>query len=467
MDEAHIANLIARSQFGFTISMHIVLAALSIGLANYLMVLEGLWIWRKRQTYIDLYNYWLKIFALTVAVGVVSGVLMEYQFGTNWSAFATKTGAVVGPMMMYEVVVAFFLESGFIGVMLYGMSKVGKRLHFAATACVALGSLFSAFWILSANSWMQTPAGYSIGKDGRFVPINWWAIVFNPSFPYRFAHMTLAAFLATAFLVGGVGAWHLLRNHRNPHARLMLSMALWMATFVAPLQLLVGDQHGENTLAYQQQKVAAIEGAWDPRRPGSGQPLVLFAVPDMKERTNHLELAIPRAASLYLRHNLTGTISSLKEFPPADIPPAPIIFFAFRVMVGLGLLMIAVGIASVVLRRRRSLYDARWLLHTMVALSPAGFVAMLAGWVVTEVGRQPYTVYGLLRTINGSSPIPLRAVAWSAASIVAVYAVVFGIGFVYLLRIVAKPPHAKESGPHPTLASEMSGGRRSSDSGRP
>lgn len=466
MDETYIANLVARSQFGFTIGMHVVLATFSIGLANYLMVLEALWLWKKEQAFIDLFNYWLKIFALTFAVGVVSGVVMEYQFGTNWSAFATKTGAIIGPLMMYEVVVAFFLESGFIGVMLFGMKRVGKRLHFLATVCVALGSLFSAFWILSANSWMQTPAGYELAENGRFVPVDWWAIIFNPSFPYRLAHMTLAAFLAAAFLVGGVGAWHLLRDRTNAPARIMFSMALWMATLVAPLQLIVGDQHGENTLEYQPQKLAAMEGAWDPRAPGSGQPMVLFAIPDVAHQTNHLEVAVPRVASLYLRQNLTGTIRSLKEFAPQDLPPVPIVFFAFRVMVGLGLLMIAIGLASFVLRWRHAVYDARWLQYTMIAMSPAGFVAMLAGWTVTEVGRQPYTVFGILRTIDSASPVALPAVTWSAGCIGATYVIAFGIGFFYLLRLVAKPPRVKEPGPHPTLAVRISDDLRSSDGGR-
>jgi cytochrome d ubiquinol oxidase subunit I len=466
VNEAQLANLIARGQFGFTIGLHIILAAFSIGLANYLMVLEALWLWKKQQAFIDLFNYWLKIFALTFAVGVVSGVVMEYQFGTNWGAFATKTGAIIGPMMMYEVVAAFFLESGFIGVMLFGLNKVSERLHFVATVCVALGSLFSAFWILSANSWMQTPAGYRLAQNGRFVPADWWAIVFNPSFPYRFAHMTLAAFLATAFLVGGIGAWHLLRDRTNVFARLMYSMALWMATLVAPLQLIVGHQHGENTLEHQPQKLAAIEAAWEPRAPGSGQPMVLFAVPDMEEQTNHFEVAVPGVASLYLRHNLTGTIRSLKEFAPHDIPPVPVVFFAFRVMAGLGLLMIAVGIAGVVLRWRRVLYDARWLQYLTIAMSPAGFVAMLAGWTVTEVGRQPYTVFGLLRTIDSASPVALPAVAWSAACIVAAYTIAFGIGFFYLLRLMATPPREQEPGPHPTLAGRLSGNLRSSDGGR-
>jgi cytochrome d ubiquinol oxidase subunit I len=456
LDENQIAILIARNQFGFTISLHIVVAAFSIGLANFLMVLEGLWLWKKRQTFIDIYNYWLKIFTLTFVVGAVSGIVMEYQFGTNWSAFSTKAGAVIGPMMMYEVVVAFFLESGFIGVMLFGMKKVGKWLHFAATTCVAGGSLLSAFWILSANSWMQTPAGYRVAADGRFVPVDWWAIIFNPSFPYRFAHMTLAAFLGTAFVVGGVGAWHVRRDHANAHARMMFSMALWMAAIVAPAQLVVGDQHGENTLEHQPQKLAAMEGDWQPHPSGAGVPMVLFAIPDVQAHTNRFEVAIPRLASLYLHHNLTGTIRSLDEFPPQDIPPVPIVFFAFRVMVGLGLLMIAVGVASIVLRWRGALYDARWLQYVMIAMSPAGFVAMLAGWTVTEVGRQPYTVFGQLRTADSMSPVALPAVSWSAGCVLATYVVAFGIGLASLLRILAKPPKAREAGPYPALVLRLS-----------
>ena len=447
---------LARSQFGFTIGLHIVLAAFSIGLANYLMVLEALWLWTARQVYIDIYNYWLKPFALTFAVGAVSGIVMEYQFGTNWGAFAVRTGPVIGPMMMYEIVVAFFLESGFLGVMLFGMKKVGRKWHFGATVLVAIGSILSAFWILSANSWMHTPAGYEMGADGRFLPVDWWAIVFNPSFPYRLVHMTLAAFLSTAFLVGGVAAWHLLRDRHAHGARAMLSMSLWMALFAAPLQLLAGDKHGENTLEHQPQKVAAMEGDWDARAPGSGEPMVLFAVPDMRERRNHYEVSIPRVASLYLRHDLSGTIRGLKEFPPSDIPPVPTVFFAFRAMVGLGLLMIAAGIAGLVLRWKRRLYDATWLHRAMVAMSPAGFVAMLAGWTVTEVGRQPWTVYGALRTSQSISPqIGWQTVAWSLAATVALYVVMFGVGLYYLVRLLARPPEEGEQGPHPSLVQHI------------
>ncbi|TLX56632.1 cytochrome ubiquinol oxidase subunit I [Stutzerimonas nosocomialis] len=453
MDVDDPALLAARIQFGLTISFHIVLAAFSIGLANFLMVLEGLWLRTRDELYLDLYKFWLKIFALNVTVGVVSGIVMEFEFGTNWGRLATLAGAVIGPLMFYEVLVAFFLEAGFLGIMLFGMRKVGPKLHFFTTCMVALGSLFSAFWILSANSWMHTPAGFVIGPDGRFEAQDWLAIIFNPSFPYRFTHMTLAAFLATALMVAATGAWHLLRDRGNRGARVMFSMALWVIAVLAPLQILVGDLHGENTLEHQPQKVAAIEGAWDRPPPGQGEPMRLFAIPDMQARRNHFELAVPNVGSLYLRHNLSGTIRSLNEFPPEDIPPVPIVFFAFRIMVGLGLLMAGIGAASLVLRWRGRLYEARWLQRASVWMAPAGFVAMLCGWVVTEVGRQPFTVYGLLRTADSRSPVSLSFVTSSTLSILAVYLLVFGLGLAYLLRALRRPPEQGEREPEPGLRS--------------
>ncbi|EJL04753.1 cytochrome d ubiquinol oxidase, subunit I [Pseudomonas fluorescens Q2-87] len=440
MEPMDPALLLARYQFAFTISFHIVLAAFSIGLANYLMVLEGLWLWRKRHVYKDIYTFWLKIFALTVAVGTASGLVMEFQFGMHWSALSRRAGAVLGPLMFYEVMVAFFLEAGFIGVMLFGMNKVGPRLHFLSTCAVAVGSLFSAFWILSANSWMHTPAGFSIGGDGRFVPVDWLAIVFNPSFPYRMVHMSLAAFLGTAMLVGGAGAWHLLRNSAHTSARVMFSMALWMAALVGPLQIVAGDLHGENTRDHQPQKLAAMEGSWRRPEAGQGEPLRLFAVPDQVNRKNQFELAIPHLGSLYLRHDWTGTIKSLEEFAPQDIPPVAVVFYAFRAMVGIGLLIVALGIASLVLRWRGRLYECRWLLRCSVIMAPAGFVAMICGWIVTEVGRQPFTVYGLMRTVDSHSGQPLSFVAGSTLAIMVVYLMVFSLGLFYLLRAIARLP---------------------------
>lgn len=448
------ALMAARSQFAITISFHIVLAALTIGLANFLMVLEGLWLWRGRQIYLDVYLYWLKVFALNVAVGTASGLILEYQFGLNWSRLSTQAGDILGPLMFYEVLAAFFLEAGFLGIMLFGLKKVGPRLHFFATCAVAVGSLISAFWILSANSWMQTPAGYAIGADGRFIAENWWAIIFNPSFHYRLAHMTLAAFLGTATLVAGTSAWQLLRSPQNPRTRLQFSMALWLIVVLAPVQILVGDLHGQHSLKFQPQKIAAIEGSWTRPPQGAGEPLRLFAIPDMVERRNHWEVAIPRVASLYLRHDLSGTIAALDEFPAENIPPVPIVFFAFRFMVGLGLLMVAQGLTSLVLRWRQRLYEARWMLRGCALMAPAGFLAMLCGWVVTEVGRQPFTVYGLLRTADSLSSVSREQVIGSTWTILMFYLLIFGIGLWVLLRILREPPHKDEAGPQPTLADE-------------
>jgi cytochrome d ubiquinol oxidase subunit I len=447
MDAFESALIAARAQFAITISFHIVLAALTIGLANFLMVLEGLWLWHGRKIYLDVYLYWLKVFALNVAVGTASGLILEYQFGLNWSRLSTQAGDILGPLMFYEVLAAFFLEAGFLGIMLFGLKKVGPRLHFFATCAVALGSLISAFWILSANSWMQTPAGYAVATDGRFMAEDWWAIIFNPSFPYRLAHMTLAAFLGTATLVAGISAWQLLRQPQNPRARLQFSMALWMIVVLSPLQIVVGDLHGQHSLKVQPLKVAAIEGTWTRPPDGAGEPLRLFAIPDMAERRNHWEVAIPRIGSLYLRHDLTGTIPALDEFPPENLPPVPIVFFAFRFMVGLGL-------TSLVLRWRHRVYIARWMLRGSVLMAPAGFLAMLCGWVVTEVGRQPFTVYGLLRTADSLSSVSRQQVIGSTWTILVFYLVTFGIGLWVLLRITSEPPGKDEAGPQPTLAEE-------------
>ncbi|RKS27441.1 cytochrome bd-I ubiquinol oxidase subunit 1 apoprotein [Pseudomonas sp. WPR_5_2] len=454
MDAVDSVLMVARAQFAITISFHIVLAALTVGLANFLLVLEGLWLWRGSKIYLDVYRYWLKVFALNVVVGTASGLILEYQFGLNWSRLSTQAGDILGPLMFYEVLAAFFLEAGFLGIMLFGMKKVGPRLHFFATCAVAIGSLISAFWILSANSWMQTPAGYTVGADGRFIAENWWAIIFNPSFPFRLAHMTLAAFLGTATLVAGVTAWQLMHQPQNPRARLQFSMALWMIAVLTPLQIVVGDLHGQHSLKVQPQKVAAIEGSWTRPPEGAGEPLRLFAIPDMAEHRNHWEVAIPRIGSLYLRHDLSGTIAALDEFPAEDIPPVPAVFFAFRVMVGLGLLMLGQGLTSLVLRWRQRLYAARWMLHSCVLLTPAGLLAMLSGWVVTEVGRQPFTVYGLLRTTDSLSSVSRQQVMGSIWMILVFYLLIFGIGLWVLLRLLREPPHEDEPGPQPTLADE-------------
>jgi cytochrome d ubiquinol oxidase subunit I len=439
------AFYLARVQFALTVGFHIVFPAFSIGLATYLVTLEGMWLWTERQAYFDAYQYWIKIFAIVFGIGVVSGLVMAYEFGLNWSGFAYRVGPILGPPLTYETLTAFFLEAGFLGVMLFGMRRVGRGLHFGATCAVAFGTHISAFWILAANSWMQTPQGYKI-VDGRFFPDDWLAILFNPSMPFRFVHMLGAAYLSVALTVGAAGAWHVRRNRQNEIARLMLSMALWMVLFAAPAQIVAGDVQGDNTLRYQPQKVAAMEGDWKPPDPGAGEPLVLFAIPNMKTQSNSYTIQIPRVASWYLTHTWSGTIKALREFPQSDIPYVPVVFFAFRVMVALGMLMLAFGLLGGFLRWRGALYDTRWFLWVATLMGPAGFLALLAGWTVTETGRQPYTVYGQLRTTESISPVNAPGVAASLAGFAVIYAIVFGAAVIFLLRLIARPPEIGDPG---------------------
>ncbi|WP_194438933.1 cytochrome ubiquinol oxidase subunit I [Vibrio fluminensis] len=428
---------LARFQFAFTVSFHIIFPAFTIGLASFLAVLEGLWLKTNDAKYLQLYKYWLKIFAISFGMGVVSGIVLSYQFGTNWSVFADKTGPVLGPLMGYEVFTAFFLEAGFLGVMLFGMDRVGKKLHFAATCIVAFGTFLSAFWILSVNSWMQTPAGFGFNEAGQFIPLDWWAVVFNPSFPYRLVHMLLAAYLTTAFVVAAVGAYHLLKSPQNPLARTMFSMAMWMAAIVTPLQIVAGDMHGLNTLEHQPAKVAAMEGHYESHK---GAPLILFGIPNDETKTVDYKIEIPKLGSLILTHSLDGEVRGLDAFPDDQHPPVGIVFWSFRVMVAIGFGMLALGLTSLLLRKRKSLYHAHWFHRLCVLFGPAGFVAVLAGWITTEVGRQPYTVYGLLTTAQSASPIDAAAVSVSLTAFVVVYFIVFGAGFFYLLRLMRKSP---------------------------
>jgi cytochrome d ubiquinol oxidase subunit I len=432
MDEA---VLLARIQFAFTISFHILFPAFTIGLASYLAVLEALFLITKRPVFNALYRLWLKTFAVAFVMGVVSGIVLSYQIGTNWSRFSALTGNVLGPLMSYEVFTAFFLESGFLGIMLFGENRVSRGVHFLATLAVAAGTLISAFWIVAANSWMHTPAGYTIGADGTFFAADWWSIVFNPSFPYRFVHMVLAAYLATAFAVGATGAWHLLRKPDAEPARVMFSMALWMAALVTPLQIVAGDLHGLNTLEHQPAKIAALEGHFETQR---GAPLILFGFPDMDAERTRARVDLPKLGSLILTHDLDGEIKGLKEWKREDRPNATIVFWTFRLMVAIGVLMLAVGLVSLFLRWNRRLYDTRWFHAACVWLGPAGFVAVLAGWITTEVGRQPWVVYGLLRTADAASTVSASQVATSLTLFVVVYCAVFGAGAWFLIRLLKR-----------------------------
>ena len=444
MTELPLAIDLARWQFAFTVSFHIVFPAFSIGLASYLAVLEGLWLATGRAVYHDLFQYWLKIFAVAFGMGVVSGLVMSYQFGTNWSVFSDKTGPVLGPLMGYEVLSAFFLEAGFLGIMLFGMQRVGRGLHFLATLMVAFGTLFSAFWILSVNSWMQTPAGFGYNDVGQFIPLDWFEVIFNPSFPYRLVHMVLAAYLTTAFVVGGVGAWHLLRDRQNLGARTMFSMAMWMAAIVAPIQIVAGDIHGLNTLQHQPAKIAAMEGHFETQ---AGAPLILFGLPDMAAEETRYAVEIPKLGSFILTHDWNGTVRGLKEFAPQDRPNATVVFWSFRIMVAIGVAMMGLGLWTLWLRLRGRLFDSRTAHWAAIGLAPSGFVAVLAGWITTEVGRQPYTVYGLLRTAESASPLDAPAVAVSLAIFALVYFLVFGAGIVFLLQLMGKTPASGEAGP--------------------
>ncbi|HWI67815.1 MAG TPA: cytochrome ubiquinol oxidase subunit I, partial [Nitrospiraceae bacterium] len=335
------ALYLARIQFGFTISLHIIFPALTIGLASYLVVLEGSWLHTRNTVYRDLYRFWLKIFAIAFGMGVVSGIVMAYQFGTNWSEFSRFSGGITGPLLTYEVLTAFFLEAGFLGVMLFGLNRVGPGLHLMSTIMVAAGTLVSAFWILASNSWMHTPQGHEI-IDGRVVPVEWLKVIFNPSFPYRLVHMVTAAFLATALMVGAAAGWHLLRGRDNPPVRTMLSMAMWMVFCTAPIQAIIGDFHGLNTLKYQPAKIAAIEGHWE-TRPGEAVPLILIGWPDMEREETRYAVTVPKLGSLILTHTWDGHFPGLKEFARLDRPNSTVVFWTFRVMVGLGILMIALG----------------------------------------------------------------------------------------------------------------------------
>ncbi|KMV71885.1 cytochrome ubiquinol oxidase subunit I [Rosenbergiella epipactidis] len=434
LDAFHLARL----QFAFTVSFHILFPAITIGLASFLAVLEGLWLKTKNETYRDLYHFWIKAFAVNFGMGVVSGLVMAYEFGTNWSGFSQVAGSITGPLLTYEVLTAFFLEAGFLGVMLFGWNRVGPGLHFFATCMVALGTILSTFWILASNSWMQTPQGFSI-QNGVVIPESWMQIVFNPSFPFRLLHMSTAAFLATAFFVGASAAWHLLRGNKTPAIKKMLSMSLWMALIVSPIQAFLGDAHGLNTLEHQPAKIAAIEGHWE-NPPGEPTPLILFGVPDMQQEKTKYALEIPYLGSLILTHSLDKQVPALKTFPKEDRPNSTIVFWSFRVMAGLGMLMILLGVASLWMRYKKRLYDSRPFLWFTLLMGPSGLLAMLAGWFTTEIGRQPWVVYGVLRTRDAVSPHSALQMTFSLIAFIVVYASVFGIGYVYLIRLIKKGP---------------------------
>jgi len=431
------ALMLSRLQFAFTIAYHIIFPSFTIGLASYLAVLEGLWLSTRNDLFMRLYLFWVKIFAISFGMGVVSGVVISYEIGTNWSVYSAAASPVIGPLLAFEVLAAFFLEASFLGIMLFGWRKVGPRLHFAASLLVALGTLTSAFWIVSANSWMQHPTGYVRLADGSLRATDWLQVIFSPTFPVRLAHMVLAAYLTTALVVGAASAWRILKDPEEPESCLALKMAIGMFAIVAPLQLLAGDMSGKLALRYQPAKLAAIEAFWDTR---SRQPFHIAAWPDRTAAANRWELSVPALGSLITTGRADTVVTGLKAFAPRDRPPVFVVFWAFRVMVGLGLAMIGLGLWGGFNVWRGHLAQDRGFLWACVAMGPAGFVSVVAGWVVAEVGRQPYVIYGVLRTAEAASPVTRGEVSASLLAFMGVYAIVFSVGALYILRLMAVGP---------------------------
>ncbi len=437
--------LLARLQFAFTIIFHIIFPSFTIGLSAYIATLGALWLRTGQDRYQQLMRFWTKIFAVSFAMGVVSGIVLSYQFGTNWSRFSTFTGNVLGPLLGYEVLAAFFLEATFLGVLLFGFKRVPPWLYVLSAVVIAAGTATSAFWILSANSWMQTPTGYEL-KDGVAFPTDWLAIVFNPSFPYRFAHMLNAAYLTTGFVVLAVGARYVIGGKYVEEGRTMLRMAVGLMAILAPLQLVIGDQHGLNTLQHQPIKIAAMEAHWDGSKPGDFH---IFAWPDEQAGVNRFAISIPNGASLILTHRMHGLFAGLNSVPADQRPPVTLVFFSFRIMLGIGFFMIGTALFGAFLWWRGTLFETRWYLRVMAQCWWMGFVAVIAGWVVTESGRQPWIVYGILRTADAISPVPGSTIAGTLALFVVVYGIVFWFGIYYINRLIAygpRGPQAKETG---------------------
>ncbi|MEZ0471356.1 cytochrome ubiquinol oxidase subunit I [Luteimonas salinilitoris] len=447
------ALLLSRIQFGFVISFHVLFPAFTIGLSSWLAFLEWRWLRTRETVWRDLYFFWLRIFAVSFGMGVVSGIVMSFQFGTNWSVLSERAGNILGPLLSYEVLTAFFLEATFLGVMLFGWRKVPEKLHFLATCMVALGTLISTFWIISANSWLHTPAGYEMVGD-VFHPASWREVIFNPSFPYRLAHMVLAAFITTCFVIGGVGARYLRRGEHVEAGRRMLKLAAVFAAITVPAQILVGDLHGLKTSEYQPTKVAAMEAHWEQGPPGTGTPFVVFALPNAEAERNDYEFAIPRLGGLILTHSWDGEVQPLTAVPADERPPVTPVFFAFRIMVGIGLAMLALALWSVWKLRCGTLYASPRLLDGWRLMTLAGFVAVVAGWIVVEIGRQPYVIYGLLRTADAVSDIGAGSVVASLIAFVVAYAVVFGAGGGYIVKMVRTGPQ------HFVESSEAEGGEK-------
>ncbi|WP_444924177.1 cytochrome ubiquinol oxidase subunit I [Microbulbifer sp. DLAB2-AF] len=422
--------ILSRIQFAANISFHILFPTITIALAWIIVFFKLRYDQTDNPVWMRAYRFWVKVFALTFALGVVSGITMSFQFGTNWPGFMARVGNIAGPLLGYEVLTAFFLEATFLGIMLFGINRVPSKVHTFSAFVVAIGTTLSAFWIIALNSWMQTPSGFEL-RDGVAYPESWLAIIFNASFPYRLTHMLLASGLTAAFFVAGISAYRILKGDPKRAPRLALKTGLVLAAVFIPIQIFVGDLHGLNTFKYQPQKVAAMEGVWETER---GAPLLLFAIPDDEKKTNHFEIAIPKMASFILTHDLNGEIKGIEEFPN-DHPPVAPVFFAFRIMVGMGILMLAVAWGGCyLLWRRKELPN--WALKTLVGMTFAGWVATLAGWYVTEIGRQPWLVTGVLKTADAVTQIPPSHVGFSLTLYLLVYVILL-YAYIHTLKVMA------------------------------
>ncbi|AOE91933.1 cytochrome ubiquinol oxidase subunit I [Ralstonia nicotianae] len=463
------ALLLSRVQFAWVVALHILLPAFTVGLSCFVATLEVRWWITNDDVFRRLSTFWTKIFAVSFGMGVVSGIVMPFQFGTNWSRFSDAASNVIGSLMGYEVITAFFLEAGFLGVLLFGRKLVPQWAHVLSAVMVALGTVLSSFWILAVNSWMQTPVGFEV-VDGRYFPTDLLAVIFNPSFPYRLVHTVTAFVVTTGFVVLAVGAYYLRRGRFVDESRIMVRMALFFLSVMVPLQIVVGDLHGLNTLEHQPAKLAAMEGLWETR---THAPASLFAIPDAQAETNRYEIAIPALGSLYLTHRWDGEVKGLKDFPREDRPPVIIVYFAFRIMVGVAMLMLALVAWGLLLHRRGRLLQADAYLHAATWGAPLGFIAVLAGWTTTEVGRQPWVIYGHLRTAQGVTPSLTAAdVALSLAGYMLCYLVIFGGGLTLLLRLARGGPgghnvEEPEFTPHERPARPLSAAGESDEAGHP
>ena len=425
--------ILSRIQFAFVVSFHAIFPVFTIGLASFIACLEGLYLKTGNKDWERLSKFWIQVFAVVFGMGVVSGIVMAFQFGTNWSQFSYTSANFLGPMLSYEVITAFFLEAAFLGVLLFGRDKVPQGIHFLSACMVALGTLISAFWILSANSWLHTPQGVEI-RDGVYHVLSWREAIFNPSMPVRFTHMAMASFLTGGFVVAGVSAWYLLNKRDIELHRKALSMTLWLLLVLAPAQVLVGDLHGLNTFEHQPMKVAAMEGNWETRE---GAPLILFALPDQENQTNRFEVAVPNLASFILTHDWQGEVPGLNEIPREEQPPVAIVFWSFRVMVAIGMLMVAVVITGLILRRKQAYARTPWFLNILRGMAISPFIAVIAGWFVTEIGRAPWLVYEQMSHQDGVTPSLTGGMAlFTLIGYILVYAIIFTAGLYYLMRVL-------------------------------